>query len=389
VSGADPVPVAADRAKALGITLATICAGGDCDPDLEQAASSIDLYFNVPDTSLLPDLYQRLATSLQANGISSLVIRDDIPDNMRYVDGSAVPAPDRVGAAPGAYLEWDFAGGMPAAGITYRLLPLEPGVHPTNVAAAARFVDRRSRPGEALFPVPQVEVIAPPCVPRGLDVYFLIDDSNCLAGAVLNGIPSLEAIKRGVERVMDQMEMGRDRAAVIAFGDTAVVLQPLTSDPGAVLDAVAQVAQRDDSARLDLAYAKVRVENAGPLASPRAQVATVFVTDGPIMPSLEMAEQQARYLRNSGVIHYGIGIGDLAQHGSLRKICEVGGYHEVDFGGDLIGAYEQIGGQIAPFGGQCLPIGAPTPTLGPKASPTPTRAPAVGSQWAYLPDTRR
>ena len=33
-----------------------------------------------------------------------------------------------------------------------------------------------------------VRVVAPPCLPRQLDVFFLIDDSNCLYGAVLNAV---------------------------------------------------------------------------------------------------------------------------------------------------------------------------------------------------------
>lgn len=383
-SGAEPVPAAAARAKAAGVTVATVCAGGDCDPGLEQAASSPQLYFNVPDTAELAELYRWLASSLQANEIATLTVRDEIPDNFRYIDGSAVPAPARVGPAPGAFLEWDFADVLPSAGIAYRLIALEPGTHPTNIVAVGRYSDRRSRTGEAIFPVPEVVVIAPPCIERGLDLYFLIDDSNCLAGAEFEGLPSLEAIEMGVAGVLEQMDMGRDRAAVIAIGDTAVLLQSLTADPEAVLAAVRLVAMRDDSARLDLGYGKVRKENSGPLARSRAQVVTLFVTDGPIMPQLEMAEQQARVLRTEGVLHYGIGIGDLAQHGSLRKICESGGYRELDFGGDLIGAFRALGAIVAPFGDLCLPPEAPTPTVAPRVTPTPE--PLISS---YLPVARR
>lgn len=387
VSGAEPVPTAAARAKAVGITVATICAGGVCDPELEQAASRPDLYYNVPDTSLLPDLYRALATTLQTNEIATITVRDEIPDNMRFIEGSAVPAPDRVGSPPGAYLEWDLVGGLPPGGLSYSLEPLEPGVHPTNVVAAGEFVDKRGRRGSTVFPVPQVVVIAPPCVPRGLDVYFLIDDSNCLYGAVLNGMPSIDAIRLGVEKVMDQMSMGRDRAGVIAFGDRAVLLQPLTADRQAVSDAVRMVAMRDDSARLDLAYAKVRSELAGPITRPRARVATIFVTDGPIMPSLEMAQQQGNLLRASGVVNYGIGVGDLAQHGVLRLVCEPGGYREIDFGGDCIGAYDSIGGIVGPMGEECVPPDGVTPTPSRPRTPTPT--PPTWRFRAFLPEARR
>jgi len=389
VSGADPVPVAAARAKADGTVVATICAGGDCDPDLAPAASRPELYFSVPDTSQLPQLYRELATSLQANAITSLTVRDEIPNNMRFIEGSAVPPPTRAGTAPDAYLEWDVGATFPPDGISYSLEPTEPGTHPTNVVATARFLDRRGRSGDGTFPVPEVVVIPPPCVPRALDVYFMIDDSNCLYGAVLNDMAALDAIRIGVERVLDQMSMGRDRAAVIGFGDVAVLLQPLTADRQAVVDAVMQVAMRDDSARLDLAYAKVRAELQGPLTRPRAQVATIFVTDGPIMPSLEMADQQARLLRGAGVLNYGIGVGDLAQHGLLRLVCEPGGYREIDFGGDCIGAYEDLGAIVGPMGDECLPLDGVTPTLEPRVTATPTRRPPPGPFRAYLPSVGR
>jgi uncharacterized protein YegL len=386
VSGAEPVPDAAARVKGDGITVATFCAGGQCDPGLLPAASLPELYFDVPDTTRLPELYRDLAGALQVNTVTTLTIRDEIPDNMRYIDGSAAPVPARVGRAPGAYLEWDFAGGIPSGGISYRLEPLELGVHPTNVVATGMFTDRRGRGGEAVFPVPQVKVNPPPCIPQSLDVYFLIDDSNCLYGAVLNGRPSLEAIRMGAERVLDQLRLGRDRGAVIAFGDTAVLLQPLTTDRQAILDAVMKVAMRDDAARLDLAYAKTRRELGGPLFRSTAQVATVFVTDGPMMPSLDMADQQARLLRQLGVVNYGIGIGDLAQHALLRSVCEPGGYYECDFGGDIITPYTRIGATVAAFGGICLPLDrltpGPRPTATRVATTTPLPAPAHS---VYLP----
>jgi len=161
----------------------------------------------------------------------------------------------------------------------------------------------------------------------------------------------------------------------------------LTSNPQAVIDAVKQVAMRDDSARLDLAYGLVRREQQGPLARSRAQVATIFVTDGPIMPSLEMAQQQSALLRSTGVVNYGIGVGDLAQHGLLRSVCEPGGYREIDFGGDCIGAYESIGAIVGPMGDECWPQGG-TPGV---PSPTPS-ATATQVPWtyrAYLPVAHR
>jgi Mg-chelatase subunit ChlD len=384
VSGAEPVPDAADRAKQDGITVATVCAGAECDPDLESAASKPELYYNVADTSRLPELYRDLAGALQLNGIVAMTIRDEIPDNMRFIQGSAVPPATRVGSPPGAYLEWDLAGAFPPGGLSYDLEPQEVGVHPTNVVAVGSFVDRLGLPGETVFPIPEILVKKPDCIEQSLDVYFLIDDSNCLYGAILNGTYSLEAIRLGIEEVLDQIKLGRDRAAVISFGDTAVLIEPLTTDRQAIIDAVMTVAMRDESARLDLAYGKVRREMTGPLFRPLAQVATIFVTDGPMMPSIEMAEQQSRLLRQMGAKNYGIGIGDLAQHGLLRTVCEPRGYREIDFGGDVITPYQELGAIVAEMGGICLPESRLTPGA-PTATPLPTATPVRPLYDQYFP----
>lgn len=382
VAGAEPVTVAAERAKAADVTVATFCAGGQCDPDLERAASEPTLYYNVTDTSRLADLYRQLATVLQANAIATLTVRDEIPGNMRFIAGSAIPTPDEVGPD---YLLWRLKGLPGPEGLSYDLEPLEPGVHPTNVVATGDFVDRKGLSGGTVFPVPIVRVIPPDCPVPPLEVYFLIDDSNCLLNAFLNEMPARDAIVVGLGRVMDQLAMGRDQAAVIGFGDTAQTYQALTDDRAAILDAARAVAMLDNSARLDLAYAETakqvaRTHRAG------AKVVTISITDGPMNAPLQLTELRARALRDQGIKHYTIGVGDLAQYATLRTVSEPGGLREVDFGGDVISAYVELGAMAVDAARICPP---PTPTSPATGSPTATPAPTSRDRPVHLPYSGR
>lgn len=388
VGGVDPVPVAAARAKAAGITVATFCAGGQCDPDLQPAASDPSMYFNVTDTSKLVELYTALAGSLQANGVASLTIRDEIPANMRYIAGSARPAPAEVGSN---YLIWRLTGLPGPEGLSYDLEPLEVGLHPTNVVATGDFVDRRGLSGSTLFPVPKVRVVVPPCAPVPLDVYLLIDDSNCLLNAFLNEMPARQAIVIGVERVLDQLSLGRDRVAVIGFGDTARTYQALTSDRAAVVDAARAVSMLDNSARLDLAYFETQRQIAATRRA-GARVVTLAITDGPMNAPLQLTELRAKALRDrEGALHYTIGVGDLAQYATLRAVAEPGGMRELDFGGDVIGAYADLGGVIVAAARECPTQGGATATPGSSgnATPTPVLTPARPAYAVHLPWSAR
>ncbi len=365
--GAEPIRAAAARVHAEAITVAAICAGGLCDADLPSAASDPSRYFDVPDSALLPELYRSLAGSLRANGISSLFIRDELPTNMRYVAGSAIPPTSNEG--PG-FLEWQFAG-LPPSEITYLVEPLQVGLHPTNVVATADFEDKLGGTGTVPFPVPKVRVLASPgCISEPLEVLFLIDDSNCLYSQSLNDMDARSAIKLGIEGVLDQMDMAVDKAAVIGFGDRAITFQTLTHDRRLVLDAVDRVAMRDAWARLDFGFQAVAREMDTTRHDPAAKVVTIIVTDGPMMQNPELAELQGQALQRRGVRHYAIGVGFVAQHAALRTLSEPNGYYEIPFGGDVITPYKSIGTSIVTLGADCNPTGNSTPT--PWTPPGPT-----------------
>ena len=383
--------VAAQEARAAGLTVVTVCAGSaeQCDPSLPAAASQPDLFYLVEDSARLLDLYRALANELQQNAIVQLTIEDVIPDNMKYVDGSAEPpAFEVLSDTPSAgqtTLRWQLLGGMPDAGLTYELEPLERGLHPTNVVATGDFVDRKGLPGDTIFPVPEVRIPGDQCPPQGLEVYFLIDDSTCLFGSTLNEQLALEAIAKGVEKNLEEMSLGPDpdgdKAAVIGFGDTAVVYQQLTHDKEAIIEAVLKVAMLDRSARLDLAYNEVRREIADSgLHDPSKQLVTVAVTDGPMMAAPDRSKMRADQLRaQHDALHYTIGVGPIVQHALLRQIAEPGGYRSLPLGGDVILAYEELGEIWVPYGQLC-PQKQPPPDPGePTQVPPPDRPTATPS----------
>lgn len=381
VPNAEPLLRAAQRAKDDGIRLVAVCAGGECDPDLRRAASEPALYFEVVDTSRLSRLYSELAVLLQSNGVAQLTVIDRLPANMRYILGSAYPEPAEVGTD---FLRWVFSG-LPSEPITYQLEPLEEGTHPTNVRASGTFTDRLGRQGQAEFPVPTVRVLVAPCSPRVLEVFFLLDDSNCLVGAWLNGMPALEAVKIGMANMLDAMNLGRDLAAVIGFGDQAILFQPLTSDRAAILAAVDQISFRDNSARLDLAFVETARELTSRRHRPNSQVVTIIVTDGPMTPAIDLAVARGEALRRQGVKHYSIAVGDslLAQQAALRSISEPGGFYTLPYNGDVLSVFAALTDVLRTLGATC-----PTPTAFPPYEPSAT--PPVTRGWRlWLPLARK
>lgn len=394
VAGAEPVPTAAARAKADGIVMVTICAGGECDPGLEPAASSADLYFNVPRTDELEQLYTRLAGALQANAIVQWTIEDVLPANMKFIVGSAVPPVAAALPQPDGttLLTWRLAGDFPAAGLSYDVEPLEVGRHPTNVSARADFKDRKGLPGSVPFPIPVV-LIRGACPPLPIEVFYLIDDSNCLAGATLNGMDSRAAIHKGIEASMNRLGLkkgGKDTAAVIGYGDTSEIFQTLTDDPEAVLAAVDRITMRDSAANLDLAYRDVARELRTARHRPGTRAMTINITDGPMMQAPEQAKAVADSLRKQGARHYNIAVGTIAQYALLRQISDPDGFWTIPFGGDVITPYTEFGGKVLDIGHPVIcppatPTGQPTAPKGTSTSVLPPPTPEFREGWSYLP----
>ncbi len=216
-----------------------------------------------------------------------------------------------------------------------------------------------------------------------IDLYLLIDDSSCMAGATFNNMSVDATIAAGVDRVLDQLDPERDRVALIGFGDTAELFVPLTSDWSRLRAGLEELTHRDGSARLDLGYHKIAAELRDGDLRNGALLTTLVLTDGPMMQAPDLARARAQALRTEfGARHFAIAVGTIAQYALLRQISEPGGFWVLEFGGDLISAFEEAGAAIVALAEE-MAIATPTPAVPPTATPLPV------TPRGYLPVLRR
>jgi Mg-chelatase subunit ChlD/sugar lactone lactonase YvrE len=128
---------------------------------LASAAYPADAFHDTDDPSALPAVLAELGEDLSARLLfRDLEVTDRIPANMRLVPGSIEPPAEIL---PDGSLRWSLGeiglGGPPE--LRYRLEPLDAGRWPTNIEAVADYVDGLGVGGRLVFPVPEVDVIAP------------------------------------------------------------------------------------------------------------------------------------------------------------------------------------------------------------------------------------
>lgn len=143
-----------------GIRVFTIGLGADADRDtLRRMATDSSHFYVSPTEEELADIYQQIAGRIADTPLfQDLTLRDQVPANMEYLPGTGRPLEPEWDAA-NRTLTWRL-GRVPEPGfrLTYRLLPLRPGLWPTNVVAYTEHVDGRDAAGRLTFPVPYVRV---------------------------------------------------------------------------------------------------------------------------------------------------------------------------------------------------------------------------------------
>jgi len=296
--------------------------------------------------------------------LRDLRVVDRIPANMRLVPGSVSPPATLL---PDGSLEWRFQNlgweGPPP--LSFDLVPLQAGVWPTNIEARGTYTDGLGYAGTFLFPVPMVEVIGPtpsttptsessatvpgtatatttrrpsrtappptPAAPRSLflpilfhqqcfpktrpvDVALAIDTSSSMLGA------KLAAAKAAGGVFLDQLDLQRDRAAVLGFDASAHLALPLSADrialDGALAGLLAGVGTRIDEGL----WAALN-ELTGPRRRAEADPVIVLLTDGRPQEGTEGRIRQASALaRQLGVAVYAIGLGEDVLPTVLREI---------------------------------------------------------------------
>lgn len=268
-----------------------------------------------------------------------IAVEDLIPANMAYVPDSAQP--------PAAYdavrhvLTWRLGEVAAADGLrlTYRLIPRECGLWPTNIQATADYVDVLAHPGRLVFPIPRVSVVCRPltvrawlpflgraaCLRRArpADVVLVLDSSSSMAEPAEAGAArtKLDAAREAAAVFLDGLSLPADRAAVVGFDGASRLLAPLSGDR-AVLDAALRGLAPHPGTRIDLGLTAAGATLDGG-ARPDALRVVVLLTDG--LQNQEAAPDAAVVaaaadLRAGGALVFAIALGDQVDLPLLARV---------------------------------------------------------------------
>ena len=295
----------------------------------------------------------------------NLVIDDTMSDDVFYEPDTARPA--AIEGSGASDLRW-WRSLLPTSGMTMtlRVRPLRTGIIPTNRVAVAHYDDVDGVRRQFTYPIPEIEVIAPTQTPTPtktftpeptptltststptptsvplpiylplavknacvratmpLDVALVIDVSSSMTGE------KLEAAKASARAFIWALDLasGRDRAAVVAFDETARQASPLTSD-GAQLERAINGLAAGLGTRIDRALAEAATV-LGSAAERRtgAAAAIVLLSDGAhrgTKANVLLAAESAR--RTAGPAIWTIGLGPDADAALLRSVADPGAY---------------------------------------------------------------
>ncbi|MFQ5459872.1 MAG: vWA domain-containing protein, partial [Anaerolineae bacterium] len=338
-------------AKEAGITIVTSGAGIDADVEmLEQMASSASLFYTEGTSSRFPSLFQQIARDLGTVRPTAATITNTLPAAFDYVFGSGFPVPRKRGQD----LAWQF-GVWPPAGLAveYELEAKALGRQAVSARAAADLILDRGPAQRVDFPVPEVEVVTaltvtpPPatatpgatptphlrraflpylarshCVVPGPpgDVVFVMDTSASMLDPAPAGGVKMDHALRAAAAFADSLRYPMERAAVVAYGDGAVVLQGLSGSRGAVVSALGRMyGHLGRGSRL-----APGLDAAGRLLAPEAvgssrQRLVVVVTDG--VGDADAAVSAAGRLGLVGVQVAVVGLGDQVARDWLARVA--------------------------------------------------------------------
>ncbi len=291
----------------------------------------------------------------------TITVRDVIPDNMRYVPGTAQPP----ATLQGNTLEWTFPNVLASEtlGMAYRLEPLEVGTWPTNVEATAHYHDALGFDGDLVFPIPEVTVytvdrrfsIYLPYLSRGqcvkperpLDVVLALDTSTSMNDPVPGGGTKLDAALTAANQFVGLLRLPSDQAAVVTFNHTARREAGLTGDIGALRAALTGLATAQGT-RIDLglAAAGAALEDG---SRPGARQVVVLLTDGiQSQGTPEDVLVAATAVKAAGALVYTIGLGADVEPELLRQVAtSPDRYFESPTAADLAEIYRQISERLA------------------------------------------
>ena len=348
-------------AQARGTRLFTI-GFGDVDPMvMVLSASTPEDYYYTPDTNALVDIYTEIARRITAEYLAtSMTVVDELPDNMLYVSGSAVP-PARWD--PTAHtLTWTLTD-VPFEGLelSFDVEPTQLGVHPTNVQASATYVDGLDEDGELRFPVPAISVLSleptatatstqfptptprptntplPPepiflplalkqqCRPESYfaDVALVMDTSSSMSWPSQEGseFSKLDLAVDAAHTFIDLLTLPGDQATIVSFNRDAAVEQTLTGDLG-MLRLALDALEPKEGTRIDRGIIAATEELTSERAVDDNNKVMIILTDGR-SSSVEdsVVREVADSAKGQHITIYTIGLGEDLDEELLSEIA--------------------------------------------------------------------
>jgi Mg-chelatase subunit ChlD/DNA-binding beta-propeller fold protein YncE len=354
--GLDPRGRALSQAadlRAAGVAVYAIGLGADVDSGLlTELAGDPSRYFRAPSAAELSGIYRLIARRLLADKLlRDIAIDDELPANMRYVQGSSRPP----AAWDGSALHWRL-GAVATDGLvlSYQVEPLQAGVWPTNVRALARYTDGVGHSGDLLFPVPQVEVYGGlkaylplvfqrSCPKQRSDVVLVIDTSSSMDESATPGGPSkMEAARTAAASFLDLLALPEDRAAVIGFNEVASRAADFGGDRQALRTALDRL-PRATGTRIDRGLEEAARLMDGPTRDPGRTPVLILLTDGRTAAGTEAAARAtAARLRDAGSYLFTIGLGPDVDGGLLVDIAGLPARYSYAPDQDALGGIYQL-----------------------------------------------
>ncbi|MEO8083874.1 MAG: vWA domain-containing protein [Ardenticatenales bacterium] len=246
-----------------------------------------------------------------------------------------------------------------------------PTITPTRTATATP----SDTPTPTLTPTPAVYRIYLPISldercrdsRKHADVVLVVDTSTSMLAPTSDGVRKIDAARGAIEAFIAHFDPANDRAALVAFDDTAAVTVPLSGDLAAVTRALATLTHHEHT-RLDLGLIAARAALAGVASSADRIPAVVLLTDGRPnrVPTPDGGGRQedtvlaaADALKAAGARVYTVGFGDDVDASLLAAVASGAG--DAFIAPDAA-ALARIYGAIAeaiPCGGVYWPGGKP------------------------------
>ena len=164
-SGCGPVLAAANLAKGQGIEMFSVCIGTDCaDACMRQVASTPANYSWAEHSNELSVILEKFRQkAYEPTKLRDLHIVETLPENMRFVPGSAMSEPSGLEfSEEDSVLTWESRL-PPDIGITvtYQIEPLQAGLHPSSRESLVRFWDDQRGEGALTLESPAVLALDP------------------------------------------------------------------------------------------------------------------------------------------------------------------------------------------------------------------------------------